>query len=341
MNSRVQEYDLLRIISFFLILIHHCINELASKDGYHDWMSNLFTGGVGVSFFILLSGGSLAITQKNSSILGFYRKRLSSILPQYWVAYFTVLLTLFVIDGSMAMGDNIYKIMLSIVAMDGYLGSTVNTYYLIGEWFTGFILILYIVSPLLIRLVKEKPATTFFITLLVSYASVALSDYIVSCFPVWNKVPLWNPSSRVAEFFLGMMIGVYLLKKNKAHLIAAILSMLYIVIVTQVLKQSFLQFSLLGCSLCAALYIVLIYALGKVKLSERVMGIISFLSQNSFMAFLFHHQIIILLVRKVTVDTTSASGFIYVFFVAGALSYLMAYVCQKPVIHLRKLVFGM
>lgn len=77
----------------------------------------------------------------------YYKKRFLAIFPLFWLAYLFAFLEHFYHSKSM---PNVPKItfLLTVIGMDGYLYDYVKNFYMIGEWFLGAIIILYILFPL-------------------------------------------------------------------------------------------------------------------------------------------------------------------------------------------------
>ncbi|WP_338571544.1 acyltransferase family protein [Erwinia billingiae] len=338
MNSRVKEYDLIRVVSFLFIVIHHSVTEVVAKYGFSDWMSNLFLGGVGVSFFVILSGCSLSLTEKKQNFIIFLLSRASSILPSYWVAYLMVLMYLFTFSHESHMGGDILKVIITIIGLDGYLGSKLNTYYLIGEWFTGFILILYIFSQPAIWLAKINPYILIGLATILSWLSVHFSEEIFNNFLIWNKEPLWNPTSRLMEFSFGIVISTYFLKSTFAMNIATFASIIYL-LVASALHVNLLQFSLLGCTFCIAAFIIILRSVMLININVFISNLVNFFSKYSFLAFLFHHQVIMQTLIIIKPDNITSNDIVYIVASTVTISYSLAFIAYKPSIFLRKIVF--
>lgn len=338
MKNRVTEYDIIRVISFLFIVIHHSVTEVVAKYGFSNWMSNLFLGGVGVSFFVILSGCSLSLSKKNKNFTTFFLSRLSSILPFYWMAYLMAFIYLYIVNHEINMGADIFKVFITIIGLDGYLGSKINTYYLVGEWFTGFILILYIFSQPAIWLAKRKPFALIALSIIISWLSVHFSEGVFNNFFLWNKVPLWNPSSRLMEFCFGIIISMYFLNSMFKINASAIFAVIYLLILS-FSKVDLLQFTLLGSTICIATFIIMLRALMLVKLNHYCSNAIEFLSKYSFLAFLLHHQVIMQILIKIKFTTITLSDIIYIVISTIFISYALAFIAYKPSVFLRDLAF--
>lgn len=185
-RKRVVSYDIIRILAFVLVVISHVAAAAEHKFG-HKMCPFLYTGNIGVSLFIILSGCSLSISSVKTGIINFYKKRFLSIYPSYWTAYFLVFLFLFAFMGKLSIGNKPWHLLYTLVAQDGYLGSRYLTYYLVGEWFTGFIVLVYLVAPVIIAGMKRVPIVTLVITLVLSYFSIRYNTQLYNHLPVWNN----------------------------------------------------------------------------------------------------------------------------------------------------------
>jgi peptidoglycan/LPS O-acetylase OafA/YrhL len=169
------------------------------------------TGAVAVSVFFILSGASLMYVYGGSEALQiktFFKKRLLDIFPQYYVAYVSVVLFYLLINKSWADGIPAWKFMLTIIGMDGYSGIfggvLYPNFYLVGEWFVGCLLLLYLVFPIIRRGVISSPMLNA-----AGIAVVAVVGYLASR-RIWPDLdPAWYATSRVVDFSIGMYFIAY------------------------------------------------------------------------------------------------------------------------------------
>lgn len=150
-KSRLFYLDFTRAIAILLIIFFHYNVWLKRIVGDERVMVQSFdlAGSIGVSLFVILSGASLMASSKGSfTSLGFYKKRLLAIFPLFYVTYLAILLFYAVLYSKVPFScKNPLAFLLTIVGMDGFLVYTIKNYYLIGEWFLGFIVIMYLFYP--------------------------------------------------------------------------------------------------------------------------------------------------------------------------------------------------
>jgi len=243
-----------------------------------------------------------------------------------------------VFNGDALVGTDISKVLITVFGLDGYLGSKIKTYYLVGEWFTGFILILYVFSQPAIYLAKKNPLALIVLATISSWLSILLSEDIFNNFFLWNKEPLWNPTSRLMEFSFGIITSLYLLKSNFKMNIAATVSVFYLFLLF-LLKVNLLQFTLLGTTFCIAAFMIVLKALMLIRFNPHFSCVINFLSKYSFLAFLFHHQVIMQILIKVKLFKITYSDIIYIVTATIFISYFLAFVAYRPSIFLKNIVF--
>lgn len=303
-----------------------------------------FLGDLGVSFFIILSGCALTISgSRNYSLSTFYKKRFLSIIPSYWVAYLLITVLLFCINGTFFQDFKLKKFLATFFAMDGWLSTAgFNTYYRIGEWFTGFILLVYAIAPLVIFLVKKKPFLSIAFFTFISYLSVHYNDVIINAIKVWSHIPFWNPPARLAEFSVGILLGLLILN-NKIFNQRFLYLFLSSVSAALLLYLSNKYYDGLRFLFYISLFIFLLLSFNFIKnilynssplrnIFKEFVPALTFFSSLSFLAFLFHHQIILLLVAKLPLPNSSTKGadvnlISYGFLVCSVfcLSYALAY----------------
>lgn len=171
MKSKITlfRFDLIRILAMVFVIGTH-FNETFGSMGIrasclHVYMGKgLLYSQMGVVLFILMSGSLSAASLERSlsdngvlerkSVLRYYKKRLLSVLPLYYMAYVMA----YVIKVA-PKGVAVHKAMIwTLFGLDGYLTRfNVPTVYLVGEWFIGMILICYLLCPLLYHFIRKYP----------------------------------------------------------------------------------------------------------------------------------------------------------------------------------------
>ncbi|MBR3223447.1 MAG: acyltransferase [Kiritimatiellae bacterium] len=336
-EKRVISFDILRTTAFVGVLIQHSYACFTRQFGLKEWMHGYMLGRFGVSLFIILSGASLALGSLKSGYFTFLRKRAASILPFYWVAYVVVGAFLFMIFGRICMRGDIPKILMTVFALDGYIPIK-GRYYLIGEWFTGFILIMYLLAPVVHWSILRTRGLILPLYFVISVLAVNYTPVLSQSVVIWHSHANFNVLSRILEFALGIFFTLYVLRRRKLHALLAAIGGGYIIVFTA-LGHDVLEFTTTGFLSIFCIFLILTYLLSFVPLAESQRSIISFFAKYSFMAFLFHHQVLFVMKEKLTLRCAPE----YVVFMVVSsfmLSYLLAYVFYRPAECLKRAVFG-
>lgn len=153
-KERVLYLDLIRIVGYFMITSYHfsvAVRTLGIEAAYIDifqGINHIVWAPIAVSCFFMVSGAALIFRyEDNFSLKDYYKKRFLGIFPLFWLAYLFVFLDYFYRSKSMPNAPKV-NFLLTVIGMDGYLYEYIDNFYMIGEWFLGIIIILYIVFPL-------------------------------------------------------------------------------------------------------------------------------------------------------------------------------------------------
>lgn len=268
-------------------------------------IGNLYIGDWGVSLFFIISGAALMyVYGDRCDLKKFYKKRMLSIYPMFWIAYAADFL--FILWKTHALpGNGIpkWRIIFSILGFDGLLLTNgFPTFYLLGEWFLGVIILIYLIFPLLRKLMNERP---------VLLAGFVLGGYLLG-FAIcrvasWPLVPATMLLIRIPELVFGMFfVSVHTgkisldflgIKEDGSITWKTALVSLAIVVLNWVLKpgiSSSIQTTYVGI----ASFLVLVYLSGVLKCPaiESVCGI---LSKYSYAVFLVHHIVIANIMERI------------------------------------------
>ncbi|MBN1402663.1 MAG: acyltransferase [Anaerolineae bacterium] len=182
-----------------IILYHYdlSVDEFSSRP---DALLHLpaVLGQIGVSLFIILSGASLMYSYRsNFDVIDFYVRRFLAIFPLFYVTYAAMLMILLVLYRKWPF-PNVHPaaIFLTIFGLDGFTGYLAPNFYLVGEWFLGFIIIMYAVFPLLRGIALRSMMTLL---------ALSLAVYLFSFLLYTSGMSLSRfPGFRILEFVFGM-----------------------------------------------------------------------------------------------------------------------------------------
>ena len=205
-NRRIFSFDFIRVLAMLMIVVFHynaCWIEYQVQTNplLFVQFANGTMGHIGVSLFFILSGASLMYSaRKGLALKSYFKKRFLSIYPLYWITY-AAFFTHFYIINRLPMTIPKSSLLLTLFGMDGYLYYKIPCYYLVGEWFVGCILILYLLFPILRTLMLRWPRATALVT-----AALYIPYLYFYPFQMENERMFL---SRIPEFLFGMYFAAY------------------------------------------------------------------------------------------------------------------------------------
>ena len=234
-----------------------------------------------VTCFFCISGSVLYYNyQKINSIKYFYYKRWKSIFPGYYICFIYFFIKNVFKYHKLFYKGHWVKLIFTIFGMDGYLDYRFKSYFLIGEWFLGAIILIYLLYPLLSYLMNINIFIIHFIAIsfyplldIKKYFVIDASKNLITC---------------IYSFYFGM-IGLKFFNfffKNKIIFIISIF--LFIVLCYIRISKFVLIFQIQGF----ALYIILIH-ISKYIMLNRFKVLFIKISALSYNIFLFQHIIIL------------------------------------------------
>lgn len=204
LKKRFLYLDIARFWAVFLVILYHSDFHMTNHDisSYYSFtiQNNNYTG---VVLFILLSGLSLTLNLKKEDKIDwkvFYKKRILGVLPLLWITYVLQYFRLFYLNGTTPIIGDKWRIIFSVLGLDGYLSQITTTFYLgVGEWFIGMILILYLFFPFLLYVLRKNA---------VIFSIMAVLIYIFSAFLI-DSTGFRSILDMMPLFALGMLLGYH------------------------------------------------------------------------------------------------------------------------------------
>lgn len=285
-KERIFYLDFIRAIAVISILLTHynalfwfMEPKMLDKVVITLRVCNIYIGDFGVSLFFIISGAALMyVYEQKCELFKFYKKRLISIYPMFWLTYIVAFLIQKIVYHVEFSGIPKENFILTVFGFDSYYSGIMPTFYLIGEWFLGCIILIYIIFPLLRWGVNKQPG--YFTAVIVLVYLLAIFCYST---PLDKSVLV---ATRIPEFFFGMLYIKYFKNTNwKAALLA-----LAVLVLNTVFAPTFnsnIQTTYVGIMT----FLVLTY-IGKFVAFGWMKAICSFLSKYSYAIFLTHHYII-------------------------------------------------
>ena len=230
----------------------------------------------------MMSGALLYYRYKGEmDVFKFYRKRWESIYPEFWLLY-----GCFFIKNATSAGTLFYKgrpwmLLLSLFGVDGYFKYRIDNYYILGEWFLGAIIMIYLLYPILLRIFQRAPLVLSAMLLLLCLAIENVGFFQISLYR--------NLIFCIFEFEIGMLLMKHREKLRGPICIISCL-LIEILLVTVQMPISTGLYTILSS---AALYLLL----GEVGVwtesrSRRFAWIVGTGAGISYSAYLLHRHVL-------------------------------------------------
>ncbi|QIZ46007.1 acyltransferase family protein [Dickeya zeae] len=324
MKKREIHFDVVRIIACLAVMLFHYnvyflyADPSSSRIGQISYF-NQTVGDIAISLFIILSGVSLTISQTYSKgdlgYIDFYKRRFLGIFPSFWVSYFIVA-CLFILVG-LKFGDGQYwKFFLSLIGLDGFFLYRMSNYYLVGEWYTGYMLITYCFFPFLKKFFDKTPLYCWMIviTIFVSLNSVydKIFDVYINC----------NPIMRIPDILFGITFAKYVNGNKIREYMMMFFSVLIVFFSSEL--HSVIPSQMYMFIMGAALFSIVSCSLSFFKYNSLLSKSIVRISGLTFLAFLFHHQVIYAVFRFIDYRILDFQQKIVLFLFCVLVSFFLA-----------------
>lgn len=327
MKIRINQYDSIRTWCTFLIIIGHLDVYISGNmigNGiplFNLWgYANGTILNIAVSVFFILSGASLMCSygHRKFSVKEYVRKRFFSIYPMFYVAWIFFYF-LYFFEGNTVRAEK-WKIVFTILGIDGYLTAIMNNFYLIGEWFLAIIIILYVLFPFLLWLKKKN---------VIMLITVAIGCYIVGCLLGTIGINTYSfPMTRVLEFVFGMLFTEYyqIISDKKKWIIGGISCIVFVLLLVAKFDVFYMHlYTLMGMVSFITFFAISTY-LCKVPLYRNLC--IEF-GKISYPVYLVHHQILGIIASKYFYQEISRWDKYTMFFAALCIIIISGYVLKK------------
>ena len=201
LGSRFVILDTGRVFAISLVLLSHIAYTLKLPIYRLVGIPGLYyttVGGIGVTFFLILSGISLGLKYSAvDSYWLFVGKRLWKIYLTYWLAIAAAVAVYSIAQSRLVMPD-----VLSITGFAAFAGKWGG--FIPTAWFIGLIVSLYLLYPFLARIIKSYAGLALIVLLLVSMTARLCVGHLE-----WlpTRAIDWLPLCRLFEFGLGIYLG--------------------------------------------------------------------------------------------------------------------------------------
>lgn len=294
MKKRIYSMDFIRAVAtIFIFTFHFDMGSLESPMQIYSpsiLFHNIDMGSMGVTLFFILSGCGLMYSEKNRdfSLKNYYIKRFWTIFPPFWIAYAFCRLLFETFIPHLFDGIPKRYYFLTLIGMDSFLSYKLPNFSMIGEWFLGCIIIIYIIYPLLRLCMIRHPYCTLLFAFILHQALRFYYPFEMS--------PLWNPFVRLVEFIFGMFFAKIILdkslcfsKKQSALICATCLGVLVVLFFADYSKLNIWVMNVIF--VCGIFLFILMFELAKFITFPTIQKVIGFISNYSFSIFLVHHPV--------------------------------------------------
>ena len=169
-KKRLFYLDFIRTIALFIILVVHFnatitnMFTLPSKFTGSVLPGGIYLGELGSGLFFMISGAALGLTLDRPFRTGqFYQKRVKAIYPMFYIAFLVSFGIRFTENPAYYAAVPSASILYTVFGIDMFamsVGWSGLNFACVGEWFTGVILILYLMFPVFRKGVSKVPFVT-------------------------------------------------------------------------------------------------------------------------------------------------------------------------------------
>lgn len=253
-------------------------------------------GALFVAIFFMLSGAVLWYNYGEKINVGnFYLKRFLSIFPMFYLAWFVMYLHQVKKFGTWLWAGPKKVFLYTVFGIDGYFldPGYRMTYYTLGEWFLGAIVMLYALFPLLRLIFKHNILRYVFL-------AVITVLYALNLYMPWFRISDGkNMITCIMDFYLGMLImQMYCALKEKYEgsrlevikkRLAVTVLVLGIIFMLLPVKMG----ETVSATVAGGLLFISFMILGEIPMKNRVVKLVcTKISEISFGVFLVHHVIL-------------------------------------------------
>ncbi len=332
-RKRLVCFDLIRVFSCICVTVVH-FNAQVSGWGEGGFVypnsicqnfflgGRVYLGGIGVSLFFILSGATLMYTYQPGKVLTFYKKRFLNIYPMFWIAFFCATAWDFMKNKGMP-AEDLSLLIYSFLGLDGYLGTMGMiglSFYKVGEWFLGCIIMLYLVFPVIRWCYEKSPVITGAAAVAVYAAYIHLADRFQ--YPVYNHIFFF----RIPEMLLGMTFVKYRLYERKGILLGTTAAVLF---VGWLFRDRIYPLTLC-IALCMFLFAILTCLADFVSRGGMfVREGLAWVSGLTYPIFLVHHWLIVRLLTGFYLEGLPRRSVWMLFFIYVVLTVFLAWALEK------------
>ncbi|TFH53772.1 acyltransferase [Actinomyces viscosus] len=295
-RPRIFYLDLIRALATLLIVLTHFNFHLRDHGGGYVLTFQpfgIYVGALGVSLFLIISGAALTLTYRRPiNLKRFYWKRFLNIYPMFWTAW--VLGTLYYVliyNGRPPNAAPARSFIFTLLGIDGLVSNFgVTTMYLLGEWFLGFILLYYVVFPLLLWGIDRFPVITGVVILAAYVATVVIMPRYFPGYP--SAMVL---TTRLPELAFGSYFVLYVRRVHWATIIPAAAVLAVSAMLPEQIPED------VGTTIVGISAFLILVVVGRYVAIQPVRAFVSLIAKYSYPIFLVHHVVIWQVIQRIDV----------------------------------------
>ena len=295
-RTRIFYLDLIRAVAALLIVLTH-FNAHLREHGGGDILTfepvGIYVGALGGSLGLIISGAALTFTYRRPiDLKRFYWKRFRSIYPMFWTAW--VLATLYLTLISNGRPPNVGPARTFIFTLLGIDGLALNfhfrTMYLLGEWFIGFIILYYVVFPLILWAIDRFPVVTGVVILAAYAATAVIMHRYFSGYP--SSMVL---TTRLPELAFGSYFVLYVRRVHWVTVIPAAAVLAVSAMLPEKIPED------VGTTIVGISAFLILVVAGRYVAIQPVRAFVGLIARYSYPIFLVHHVVIWHLSQRIDV----------------------------------------
>ena len=280
-RKRLEGIIFARVYCSIGIIIFHFFGYSKGNFKFSYTSANCDWGFMYVTTFFCISG---SVIYYNYSVIHslklFYFKRWKSIFPSFYICYIYFFLKNAVKYHRLFFRRSCSYLFLTILGLDGYFRYKFKTYFLIGEWFLGAIIIIYILYPVILWIFRKNILLINFM-IFIGYVLMFKTNFFI----IKKKR---NIITCIYSFYFGMLTIEFkqLFFKNKKALAISLIILIFLCFIR-------LPRFLLICQIQGFCLFIVLIQIGEYLMNFRFNAILVRMNSLTYNIFLSHKMIIL------------------------------------------------
>lgn len=205
-NRYLPQLDSLKLISMLLVFSTHCYLMGMTPETKNIYDHYFVFSGIGVEFFIMVSGFFSVYTYKDISVSEYLKKKCYRLFPVHWAC---LLISSYLVG--IRCGKIPYLTPLSMLLLQSLIPISGDTNQ--PCWTISTLLMLYAVTPFLIKQLRKIPQQYYFVLMVVLSVMSTIINFFL--YDPSSKIMFWflyvSPYYRIITYIIGMLIGMMII----------------------------------------------------------------------------------------------------------------------------------